>query len=135
MATRVTRSRRSRYGRLYRGGEGQWTWVAHRVTGVVIILFLFAHVVDTAVVGWGPAAYDKVMAVYRNPVVGVLEYVLVACVDLPRAERRAHHGDRLLAEGSARHRPLSTATLGIFVAAMIPITIIMGNRIIQELVR
>jgi succinate dehydrogenase / fumarate reductase cytochrome b subunit len=70
----------SDFGTLYRGREGQWSWVAHRVTGVAIILFLFAHVVDTAVVGWGPAAYNKVIAVYRNPVVGVLEFVLVACV-------------------------------------------------------
>ena len=54
--------RARRYGRLYRGREGQWSWVAHRVTGVIIILFLFAHVVDTAVVGWGPNAYNKVIA-------------------------------------------------------------------------
>ncbi len=134
MATRATRSRRSRYGRLYRGGEGQWTWVAHRVTGVVIILFLFAHVVDTAVVGWGPAAYDKVMAVYRNPVVGVLEYVLVACVIF-----HALNGVRIMLidfwpRAALWHRGLSATTLGVFVAAMIPITIIMGNRIVQEIV-
>src|SRR5437588_12662833 len=76
----AVRAHTRRFGRLYRGREGQWAWVAHRVTGVIIILFLFAHVVDTAVVGWGPAAYNKVIAVYRNPVVGVLELILVACV-------------------------------------------------------
>src|SRR5712691_9859234 len=77
---RTTRSRRSRYGKLYRGGEGQWSWVAHRVTGVAIILFLFAHVVDTAVIGWGPAAYDRVIAAYENPFVRLLELGLVAAV-------------------------------------------------------
>ncbi|RAE53574.1 succinate dehydrogenase, cytochrome b556 subunit, partial [Burkholderia multivorans] len=29
---------------LYRGGEGMWSWVAHRVTGVGIFFFLLAHV-------------------------------------------------------------------------------------------
>ena len=35
-------------GTLYRGREGMWSWVAHRVTGVLIFFFLFAHVLDTA---------------------------------------------------------------------------------------
>src|SRR4029079_15680660 len=49
-------------------------------TGVAIILFLFAHVIDTAVVGWGPEAYNKVMRAYANPIVRSLELGLVACV-------------------------------------------------------
>ncbi len=35
-------------GTLYRGREGMWSWVAHRVTGVLIFFFLFVHVLDTA---------------------------------------------------------------------------------------
>ena len=51
-------------GTLYRGREGMWSWVAHRISGVLIFLFLFAHVLDTALVrvpssgsrrpGWSP---------------------------------------------------------------------------------
>ena len=35
-------------GTLYRGREGMWSWVAHRVTGVGIFFFLLVHVLDTA---------------------------------------------------------------------------------------
>ena len=72
--------RKSDFGTLYKGHEGQWTWIAHRVTGVAIILFLFAHVVDTAVIGWGPEAYNRVLSVYQNWGVRLLELGLVAAV-------------------------------------------------------
>src|SRR5207248_4143269 len=42
--------RKSKRGTLYRGREGMWSWVAHRITGVLIFFFLFAHVLDTALV-------------------------------------------------------------------------------------
>ena len=79
MATRL-RKKKDDYGSVYKGHPGQWSWLFHRVTGVAIILFLFAHVVDTAVIGWGPAAYDKVIAAYENPYVRLLELGLVAAV-------------------------------------------------------
>jgi succinate dehydrogenase / fumarate reductase cytochrome b subunit len=120
-------------GPIYRGREGQWSWVLHRVTGVVIILFLFAHIVDTAVVGWGPEAYDKVIRVYQNPYVGVLELVLVGCVVY-----HALNGVRIMVmdfwpRAAASYRAWFYGTMAVFVASMIPITVIMGNRIIQEL--
>ena len=62
------------------GPEGQWSWILHRITGVAVILFLFAHVVDTAVVGWGPEAYNRVTAAYENPFVRLLELGLVVAV-------------------------------------------------------
>src|SRR5579884_4026246 len=68
--------RKNRRGTLYRGREGMWSWVAHRVTGVLIFFFLFAHVLDTALVRVSPADYDKVIATYKNPVVNLLEYGL-----------------------------------------------------------
>ena len=68
------------FGTLYKGSPGQWSWLAHRITGVAVILFLFAHIVDTAVVGWGPEAYERVVAVYHNWVVKLLELGLVAAV-------------------------------------------------------
>src|SRR5204863_8341103 len=70
---RRLRRRTTEFGSLYKGREGQWSWLAHRVTGVAIILFLFAHVVDTALVGWGPDAYNRVDRVYKNTEVGFLE--------------------------------------------------------------
>ena len=37
-------------GTLYRGNEGMWSWVLHRITGVAIFFFLLVHVLDTALI-------------------------------------------------------------------------------------
>jgi succinate dehydrogenase / fumarate reductase, cytochrome b subunit len=67
-------------GTLYRGREGMWSWVAHRVTGVLIFFFLFAHVLDTALVRVSPEAYNDVIGTYKNPIVGLAEAGLVAAI-------------------------------------------------------
>ena len=133
MATRASR-RKSTYGPLYRGHEGQYSWLLHRVTGVAIILFLFANVVDTAVVGWGPHAYNRVVSVYENPVVRLLELGLVAAVVY-----HSLNGVKIMLIDFfpslvTRIRLLGLATTGLFVAGMIPITWIMGRQIIDLLV-
>lgn len=64
----------------YRGGQGMWAWILHRVTGVGVLFFLVIHVVDTWLIGFGPAMYDKVMALYRHPVFRVGEVFLAASV-------------------------------------------------------
>ena len=79
MAARSRRTKSDR-GTLYKGHEGQWSWMIHRITGVGIILFLFAHVLDTVLVGWGPEAYNRVIAAYENPLVRLLELGLVGAV-------------------------------------------------------
>ena len=132
MATRQ-RKRRSDYGSVYKGHEGQWSWLFHRVTGVAIILFLFAHVVDTAVVGWGPTAYNRVASVYHNPVVRTLELGLVAAVLF-----HSYNGIKILLidffPGLTRHiTAIGRATIILFVLSMIPITWIMGSDIIRLL--
>jgi hypothetical protein len=38
------------------------------------------HVVDTALIGWGPEAYDRVLRAYQNPIVHLLELGLVIAV-------------------------------------------------------
>ena len=55
-------------GTLYRGGEGMWTWVLHRITGVSVFFFLLVHVLDTALVRVSPEAYDLVIATYKTPI-------------------------------------------------------------------
>ena len=122
MATRRIERRRREFGSLYKGREGQWSWIAHRVTGVAIILFLFAHVVDTALVGWGPEAYNRVVRVYHNPLIRLLELGLVAAVIY-----HALNGVRIMVidfwpRASDFNRQLIYGTVGLFVASMIPIT-------------
>jgi len=80
VASRLRKKQKDDFGTAYRGHEGQWSWMFHRITGVAVILFLFAHVVDTAVIGWGPEAYDRVTEAYKNPAVHVLELGLVLAV-------------------------------------------------------
>ena len=67
-------------GTLYRGSEGMWTWVVHRITGVLTFFFLFAHVLDTALVRVSPDAYDRTIATYKTPNVNLLEVGLVGAV-------------------------------------------------------
>ena len=67
-------------GTLYRGREGMWSWVGHRITGVVIFFFLLVHVLDTSLVRVSPGAYDAVIATYKNPLMAVGETGLVAAI-------------------------------------------------------
>src|SRR5512139_2537571 len=67
-------------GTLYRGREGMWSWVAQRVTGVLVFFFLFAHVLDTALVRVSPNSYDRVIDTYKNPIVNLMEVGLIGAV-------------------------------------------------------
>jgi succinate dehydrogenase / fumarate reductase cytochrome b subunit len=67
-------------GTLYRGNEGMWSWVAHRVTGVGIFFFLLVHVLDTALVRVSPEAYNAVIGTYKTPVMALGEIALVAAI-------------------------------------------------------
>jgi len=76
---RSSRTRRLRRT-LYRGDPGMWSWVLHRITGATIFFFLFIHVLDTALVRISPQAYDEVISTYKTPIVGLMEFGLVAAV-------------------------------------------------------
>ncbi|KAD3515166.1 MULTISPECIES: succinate dehydrogenase, cytochrome b556 subunit [Arthrobacter] len=67
-------------GTLYRGREGQWSWVVHRITGVAIFFFLLVHVLDTSLVRVSPEAYNVVIESYKNPIMGLGELGLVAAI-------------------------------------------------------
>lgn len=67
-------------GTLYRGREGMWSWVLHRITGVAIFFFLLVHILDTALVRVSPEAYNAVIGTYKNPVMGLGEIALVGAI-------------------------------------------------------
>jgi len=77
--SRITMGKISKYI-TYRGGEGQWSWLLHRITGIGVFVFLLTHILDTAMIGWGPRAYNDVMAVFRHPLFRVGEVVLAGAV-------------------------------------------------------
>ncbi|HJR36963.1 MAG TPA: succinate dehydrogenase, cytochrome b556 subunit [Nocardioidaceae bacterium] len=107
-------------GTLYRGREGMWTWVAHRITGVLIFFFLFAHVIDTAMVRVSPEAYNAAVETYKNPIVGVMEIGLVAAVLF-----HALNGIRIVlvdfwSEGPRYQRQMSYGVVGLFLLLLLP---------------
>jgi len=61
----------------YRGQEGQWSFLLHRITGLGVLLFLTIHILDTATVYFLPHLYDEVIGLYRTTVFGVGEIGLV----------------------------------------------------------
>jgi len=67
-------------GTLYRGREGMWSWVLHRITGIAIFFFLLVHVLDTSLIRVSPEAYNAVLGTYKNPIMGLGETVLVAAI-------------------------------------------------------
>ena len=69
-------------GTLYRGREGMWSWVLHRITGVAIYFFLLVHILDTSLVRLSPEAYNAVIDTYKTPIMGLGEIALVAAIGL-----------------------------------------------------
>lgn len=134
MAIRTrNRKRKDDFGTVYRGHEGQWSWLFHRITGVAIILFLFAHVVDTAVIGWGPEAYNKVTSAYKNPLVHVLELGLVLAVLYHSVNGIKITLIDFFPRLVSHIRVLGIAFAAAFVISAVIVTVIMGKQIIDLL--
>ncbi len=110
-------------GTLYRGREGMWSWVAHRITGVLIFFFLLVHVLDTSLVRVSPEAYNSVIGTYKNPIVGLGELGLVAAVVF-----HAFNGIRIMLvdfwhRGTRWHRQMFYGVLVLWVLLMIPFAV------------
>lgn len=65
----------------YRGRSGQYSWLAHRLSGLAILSFLVIHVWDTANAYFWPQAYAWSIALFKHPLfvlgeVGVMAAVL-----------------------------------------------------------
>jgi len=65
---------------VYRGGTGQWTWLAHRVSGVAVVYFLTLHIFETLQLARGAEAYNEATAVYHAPWFRPFEFLLVMAV-------------------------------------------------------
>ena len=79
--------RRGRFGRLARrsvrrqqvGLEG-YLYLAHRVSGVILAVYLFVHLYTLSAVLRGAQAFDAVMEAFENPVIKFFELLLVVTV-------------------------------------------------------
>lgn len=59
-------------GITYRGREGHYAWLLHRVGGLGILLFLFLHILDIFLVGIGEETFEAFMFIYHSPPFRVL---------------------------------------------------------------
>jgi succinate dehydrogenase cytochrome b subunit len=80
MLVDLLRLRAAAQGPAYKGGLGQWSWAAHRITGVLVLAFLFGHIVDTFAVGFGPELYDETISLYKQWWFKPFEVALIAAV-------------------------------------------------------
>ncbi len=120
-------------GTLYRGREGMWSWVAHRVTGVLIFFFLFAHVLDTALVRVSPDYYNRIMDTYKTPVVNLMEVGLVGAVLY-----HSLNGLRVMAidfweKGPRYQKQMTYAVIAVVLLVMIPGTYFMMQHTVEEM--
>ncbi|MFI5720897.1 succinate dehydrogenase, cytochrome b556 subunit [Nocardia sp. NPDC051750] len=105
---------------LYRGDPGMWSWALHRITGVTVFFFLFVHVLDTALVRVSPEMYDEAIAIYKTPIVALMEMGLVFCVLF-----HALNGVRVIlvdfwAKGPRYQKQMLWGILGLLVVLMVP---------------
>ncbi len=110
----------------YRGEIGTFMWVLHRVTGILILLFLFAHVIDTATIMWGPEVYNSVVKIYKGAFVRItLEVPLVGAVLF-----HSFNGIRVIlidvtVWGARRQRELAYAVFALTGAFFVPAAFLM----------
>ena len=120
-------------GTIYRGGQGMWTWVLHRITGVSVFFFLLVHVLDTALVRVSPADYDNVIASYKTPIVNLLQVGLVGAVLY-----HALNGLRVIlvdfwAKGPRYQRQMTWAIGIVWAVLMVPGTFFMLKHTIEAI--
>lgn len=65
---------------MYQLKEGQLAYIFHRVSGVAVILFLFAHIVENFMLLLGPEAYNRTIEFYDTWYFRLGEFALVSAV-------------------------------------------------------
>ncbi|MGH2767778.1 MAG: succinate dehydrogenase, cytochrome b556 subunit [Actinomycetota bacterium] len=116
----------ARYRRiLYRGGEGMWSWILHRGSGLAILGFLFLHILDTSLVRLGEEHYNRFVSLYKQPLIRPLEVILVGAVIF-----HALNGIRVILvdfwdEGSRYERHLAKLVAALSLALFLPAAFMM----------
>lgn len=58
-------------------GAGAYMFALHRVTGMILTIYLFVHLLTLGTVLQGPNGFDNMMALINNPIMRAFELVLV----------------------------------------------------------
>jgi succinate dehydrogenase / fumarate reductase cytochrome b subunit len=61
-------------------GVGMWAWLLHRVSGLVLVAYLFAHIIVISQAQKGSATFDKLFKTLESPLFVVLDLVLLGAV-------------------------------------------------------
>ena len=109
----------------YRVSWAQLAWFGHRASGLGVLLFLFAHIVETSTVLLGPEVYDFTQTFYRNLPAKIGEVVLMAALVY-----HSLNGLRVIVmdfwpRTTLLYRPLTYGVVAATIIAMIPIGYIM----------
>jgi succinate dehydrogenase / fumarate reductase cytochrome b subunit len=116
----------------YRGRSGHWSWVAHRLSGLAILLFLTIHVWDTANAHFAPQVYQWTVDVFKWPPIAVGEIPLVAAVFY-----HAFNGIRIALldykpEWWKYQRKSAIITWALFLIIFIPIGLYMTSEMLRH---
>jgi succinate dehydrogenase / fumarate reductase cytochrome b subunit len=119
------RWRSKQWGRAYKGGLGQWSWAAHRITGLGVLAFLVGHIVDTFMVGFGPEYYDETIKLYKYWWFKPLEVVLIGATLY-----HGFNGLRIIAFDfwprlALKQKPFAVAQLALTLACFAPVAFFM----------
>ncbi len=106
----------------------------HRITGVGVLAFLFVHIADTFLVGFGPKLYNRVVHVYHNPVIRLLEMGLAAMVLF-----HALNGLRIILMDfvpklADYHKQLFNIVVGLYIVLIMPAFFFMGREFYRSVV-
>ena len=116
----------------YRGLWGQWSWLAHRVSGLAILSFLLIHVWDTANAHFLPGLYQWSIEFFKHPLWAVGEIALMAAVLY-----HAFNGIRITLldfkpEWWQHQRTAAIIVWVLFAVVFIPIGILMFSELISR---
>ena len=119
-------------GPRYKGGLGQWSWAAHRITGVLVLAFLFGHIVDTFGVGFGPQIYNNTIHLYKEWWFKPAEVALVAATIY-----HAFNGIRIILFDfwpilSLKQKQFAYVQLTLFLIAFLPAAFFMLRSAIEN---
>jgi succinate dehydrogenase / fumarate reductase, cytochrome b subunit len=103
-----------------------WSWVLHRISGATIFFFLFVHVLGQAMLRVSPQTYNAVLGDYKSPVVGLMEYGLVAAILF-----HALNGVRVIlidfwSEGTRYQRQMLWIVAVVFLLLLVPSGVVVG---------
>jgi succinate dehydrogenase / fumarate reductase cytochrome b subunit len=109
----------------YRISWAQLAWLGHRLSGIGVLVFLLLHIVETATVAFGPAAYDWTQTLYHNLPVRLGEILLMAALVYHSLNGLRVTMMDFWPATTVYYRPLTYGVVMATVAAMIPIGLIM----------